>query len=415
MAQCEPWYVRVGRPPVFAAFRLGAWRLFGHHTGDAATMSVLQQAFWAYKRDRPLAGRWRIRRRLADALTPGRHVVDDSAGAAVTMVFVGDVMPLRPFSDDLPTVELSTDAAAALTGDVLFANLEGPVGELGDHEWGGGLLGGAPRLAMSEDELTAHLAYLRSGTNNLVATTANNHAWDLGADGVRSTAEVLRQHGVQVAGTWPSAEQAADHVTLTVDDHVIGLVAFTFGTNGLGGSAQQAPMVNTAGLNDRDPRIAGDRLVAAVKNARVAGCEFVVVSLHWGLEFEWHPTVPQIRLARRLVDAGADIVWGHHPHVAQPAEVRHRADGTGTGLIVYSAGNLVTPSPMAHTRLSLALRVTVGPDHRLGTVELVPLLFDAGSTNGHYRLCTVHTGPDHTSAARIADHLRRAAPGVTLA
>lgn len=410
MARCEPWYVRVGRPPLFTAFRLGAWRLFGHYTGDAGTMGVLDQAFWAYKRDRPLAGRRRARRRLAGALAPGRHVVDGSIDDGTTMVFVGDVMPLGPFCAGRPSVEPSVDAAAALRCDVLFANLEGPVGALADDEWGGGLLGGAPRLAMSEDELATHIDYLRAGADTLVVSTANNHSWDLGAGGVGRTLDLLRQHQVVVAGTWPAVDLAADHVSFRTADRAVGVVSFTFGTNGLGGSAQQEPMVNVTGLNDRDVRGAADRLVTAVQRARSAGCELVVVGLHWGLEFEWYPTVRQIELARRLVDAGADIIWGHHPHIVQPVEIHQRTGGTGAGLIIYSAGNLVTPATMPHTRLSLAVRVTVDAAHRLRVVELVPLVFTAGSADGSYRLDTLVAAPDRTSAARIADQLRTATP-----
>jgi poly-gamma-glutamate synthesis protein (capsule biosynthesis protein) len=57
------------------------------------------------------------------------------------------------------------------------------------------------------------------------------------------------------------------------------------------------------------------------------------VSLHWGIEHVTWPSPEQIAVARRLIEAGASIVWGHHPHVVQPIE-RH-----GDGLIAYSLGN----------------------------------------------------------------------------
>lgn len=410
MANCEPWYVRVGRPPVFAAFRLGAWRLLGGYTGDSATMGLLDQAFWAYKRENPLTGRRGARRLLADALSVGRHPVGGSAEhATATMVFLGDIMPLRPFCETMPKVELAPEVTSALGADALFANLEGPVGDAAAAGDGGGLLGGAPRLAMTDAELAVHLEYLRASEGSLVMATANNHAWDLGVEGVRRTVETLRRRGVTAAGTWTTADHAADFVVAAVGRHRVGVVPFTFGTNGLHGPAQDRAMVNVAGLNERDVGAAGDRLEAAIREARSAGSGLVVVSLHWGLEFEWYPTERQIGLARRLVDAGADIVWGHHPHVIQPVEVRKRRANHGAGVIVYSAGNLITPVLTPHTRLSVAVRVGVvcAGDHlRVHDVEVIPLVLSPGQRCDHYRLDTLAGMTDRADAAVITDHLR---------
>jgi poly-gamma-glutamate synthesis protein (capsule biosynthesis protein) len=67
----------------------------------------------------------------------------------------------------------------------------------------------------------------------------------------------------------------------------------------------------------------------------------VVVSLHWGAEFATSPTAWQRRIASELIEAGADLLLGHHPHVLQPIESYTARDGR-TGLIAYSLGNFIS-------------------------------------------------------------------------
>jgi len=66
-----------------------------------------------------------------------------------------------------------------------------------------------------------------------------------------------------------------------------------------------------------------------------ADSSVVVVSIHWGEEYETSPSTLQRKIAYELIDAGADLVIGHHPHVIQEVEVY------GNGLIAYSLGNFI--------------------------------------------------------------------------
>ncbi|MGC3998465.1 MAG: CapA family protein [Anaeromyxobacter sp.] len=75
--------------------------------------------------------------------------------------------------------------------------------------------------------------------------------------------------------------------------------------------------------------------------AAAAQADAAIVSLHWGIEYEQQPREPDVALARRLAEAGALVVLGHHPHVLQPVELYRRADGR-TAVIAYSLG---TSSP----------------------------------------------------------------------
>lgn len=69
--------------------------------------------------------------------------------------------------------------------------------------------------------------------------------------------------------------------------------------------------------------------------------DLVVVSLHWGDEYAADPTPWQRRVASELIEAGADVILGHHPHVLQPIESHAARDGR-VGLIVFSLGNFVS-------------------------------------------------------------------------
>ena len=76
-----------------------------------------------------------------------------------------------------------------------------------------------------------------------------------------------------------------------------------------------------------------------------------MVVVHWGDEYDDGPSLPQVRAAHALVDAGADLVIGHHPHVLQGVQ-RH-----GRGLIAYSLGNFLFENTNDPPRLTGVLRV----------------------------------------------------------
>jgi poly-gamma-glutamate synthesis protein (capsule biosynthesis protein) len=120
--------------------------------------------------------------------------------------------------------------------------------------------------------------------------------------------------------------------------------------------------------------------VEAVR-AAAAQADAVVVSLHWGVEYETQPRTDDVELAHALADAGALVVLGHHPHVLQPVELYRRADGR-TAVIAYSLGNFVsnqsrryvhgvTPEKVAQTRDGLLLRVALARrDYGRGVVRV---------------------------------------------
>ena len=100
-----------------------------------------------------------------------------------------------------------------------------------------------------------------------------------------------------------------------------------------------------------------DKLRGWVKAAHKR-CDVLVVALHGGIERQPFPTAYQVTLAHAFIDAGADVVWGHHPHVLEGTELYKGHP------ILYSMGNLVSHTPAVGGLISLSFN---GTDFQSGT------------------------------------------------
>lgn len=187
-----------------------------------------------------------------------------------------------------------------------------------------------------------------------VASVANNHAVDYGREAFRDTLRHLRDGGIASVGGGRDTGQAYRPLYVDLDDLRIGLVAATRVLPAGFGAGPDRPGVASA--------YEEARLLAAVEEAR-SRADVVAVLIHWGVELATEPDETQVRLGRALVDAGADIVAGHHPHVLQPV-VRY-----GGAIIAYSLGNFVFSSGSHAPRRTMLLRVGVLPDGGLVAAE----------------------------------------------
>lgn len=113
-----------------------------------------------------------------------------------------------------------------------------------------------------------------------------------------------------------------------------------------------------------------DRIVEEVRAAR-RQAHLVIVSLHWGIEYARYPQEEQRRLAHRLIDAGACLVLGHHPHTPQPLERYHR------GVIAYSLGNFVFDATRPRARTGALLRCTLTVAG-VRAAQLIPVVIHRG-------------------------------------
>ncbi|MEU3187939.1 CapA family protein [Streptomyces sp. NPDC006923] len=163
-------------------------------------------------------------------------------------------------------------------------------------------------------------------------STASNHALDDGADGVRRTLDAFDKAGVKHAGSARSAAEAARPALLTAGGAKIAQLAYTYGTNGFPMPDGQPWAVGL--INER-------KIVADARAARRAGADVVVVSLHWGTEWETDPDEDQIGLGKKLTASRTggrpdiDLILGTHAHVPQPYE---KVNGTW---IIYGMGDQI--------------------------------------------------------------------------
>jgi len=169
---------------------------------------------------------------------------------------------------------------------------------------------------------------------------ANNHALDLGREGLAETAAHLEAAGIAVVGTNPVDGQALEPLIWQVRGIRLAFLAF----NGLPGS-----QVTLSGADGSPMGWDQDRAVEAIAVARDQA-DAVIVSIHWGYEYETRVDPAQRDAAQALLEAGADLIVGHHPHVVQAVEV-----DSGRA-VAYSLGNFVFDQPQPKAQRGLALR-----------------------------------------------------------
>jgi len=199
-------------------------------------------------------------------------------------------------------------------------------------------------------------------------TTASNHVLDQGTDGVIETLGVLDAAGLDHTGSARSAAEARQQVWAEVAGVRIAHLAYAYGFNGF---AVPSELPWLANLIDEET------ILADAASVRQQGAEVVVVSLHWGEQYQSAPNRQQRDLGPRLLASpDVDLLIGHHAHVVQPID---RIDGEW---LVYGLGNLLSAQPNAVRRdeLLVTVTVTVAGDGTLTTdLRALPLHLDAGS------------------------------------
>jgi poly-gamma-glutamate synthesis protein (capsule biosynthesis protein) len=203
--------------------------------------------------------------------------------------------------------------------DLVFGNLETPVApEHGGH--------GRPFIFNAPAELPAALK--QSGFQ--VMALANNHAYDQGPKGVRETLERVEAAGLVGIGAGMDRARAEGAHILERKGIRIGLLACTdlFNCN----QNLREDQAWVAALDE-------ERTVQAVREVRPK-VDVVILSVHWGVEYQHQPSERQRAMAARLQEAGVDLILGHHPHVLQPLE-RGTVQGRPVA-VAYSMGNFIS-------------------------------------------------------------------------
>ncbi len=158
----------------------------------------------------------------------------------------------------------------------------------------------------------AHVNILLEGSVD-VLNTANNHCYDFYRDGYADTLQVLDDAGIDHFGSvYYSRKNGFDHVVVKeVNGIRFGLFGFTYPT-------------------DTDLKHA-EQLIKKLQEEE--HCDYIIASLHWGRETHLIPGAGNARYAKKILDLGADMIYGHHPHVLQPIAFHNNKP------ILFSTGN----------------------------------------------------------------------------
>ncbi len=276
-------------------------------------------------------------RRPAAAVVPYPHEL-----AQASFAVAGDVIPHEAVRQAAAAAGPGAEGWGALfsgvsdifkKADFGFVNLETPVAPA--HSKGS-------KPFMFDAPIALLDALKNSGIK--IVSFANNHVMDQGWAGFTETREHLRDEGLLIAGSGDTAQQSWQPVFTEANGIKVGWLGMTRWLNGnrnpdrddqphvnffpYPGEAGDAPGMDEAGVID------------AVKKAR-AQCDFLVVSIHWGVEYAPAPRPEDVEVAHKMLEAGASVIVGHHPHVLQPVETYRTTDGRNT-VIFYSLGNFLS-------------------------------------------------------------------------
>ncbi|PIR46980.1 MAG: hypothetical protein COV07_01435 [Candidatus Vogelbacteria bacterium CG10_big_fil_rev_8_21_14_0_10_45_14] len=267
----------------------------------------------------------------------------------VSLLFVGDIMADRGVGASVRQNGkgdynfLFNFAPLLKTADITFGNLEGPISDKGYD------LGNTYSFRMDP----AFVQALGNAGFDAVSI-ANNHIGDWGRAAFEDTLLRLRTGDILAVGAGEDEEDAMRPRVMERNGIKIGFLGFSdVGPTWLAGPKGQ-PVV----LMASHPDIKG-----IIEKAKM-DVDHLVVSFHFGEEYQKTPTARQQDFARRAVNAGASIVVGHHPHVVQPVE---RYKGS---VIAYSLGNFIFDQYFSSdTMEGLALRVVVSKEEILEVIE----------------------------------------------
>lgn len=222
----------------------------------------------------------------------------------VTLLGFGDVMldrAVRSLMDNnglsYPFEKIVGDIGGT---DYVFANFEGPIKEI--------------PVATSKSisfRFKPDVVQVIKDAGITIVSIANNHALDQGWGGREDTKKFLEAGGVSYFGNPKNEHDENVHISNISGSRVAFL-----------------------GYDDTIFKIDVDAAAAYIQQLKAEN-DYVIVSVHWGVEYVHTPTSRKVELAHRFADAGADLVIGHHPHVVQTMEIYNGVP------IFYSLGNFV--------------------------------------------------------------------------
>ncbi|MCK5061622.1 AmmeMemoRadiSam system protein B [Candidatus Parcubacteria bacterium] len=227
----------------------------------------------------------------------------------ISMLFFGDMMLDRSVKDRINEngfdylFEKLDDINFFNNYDIVSTNLEGTVTDNGEHY--------APSMAYDFAFSPMQINSLKKYNFNFF-TIANNHLSDQGKKGINETRNNLKSLGFEYVGCQDGVIDSCSTKKLEIKNKSVGMIGIS------------------AVYSDLDE----DKLKNTIVDIKDLA-DIVVVNAHWGAEYKRDFDLKQQNLAHKIIDAGADIIIGHHPHVIQGIEVYRNKP------IFYSLGNFI--------------------------------------------------------------------------
>ena len=187
---------------------------------------------------------------------------------------------------------------------------------------------------------------LKLGFN--MVSLANNHTLDKGERGVRAMLNFWHKKEIEnpdlcIAGSYSSFEDRAKPRIFKKNGITYAMLAYTYGTNGIPIPKGKEYLVNvyTKSMLKQDIQELRPKV------------DLLIVSMHWGIEYDFNPSKEQKELAHLLASLGVDIVIGNHPHVIQPIE------WIGKTLVIYSLGNFISAQKDTKKRIGMLAGIDI--------------------------------------------------------
>ncbi|MDP2216441.1 MAG: CapA family protein [Methanolobus sp.] len=259
----------------------------------------------------------------------------------VTLLAVGDItLQIKDNSHPFRNVSSIFEKK-----DILFGNLETVLSDEGEPAKKSVVLKSSPIKGK----------YLKDVDFD-VLNIANNHILDLGIEGLKNTLNTLENYNLNYIGT-NSNNSNSKSLILEKNGIKLGFLGYTIGR------FKENNELCISKLNEK-------QIISDIKSLK-AKCNFVVVSLHWGTENVFYPSPKQIDLAHCLIDTGATLILGHHPHVIQGIEKYKN------GLIAYSLGNFQFDTKLSQSKISDSIIFSVDFDENgIQSYEVIPVVID---------------------------------------
>ena len=199
---------------------------------------------------------------------------------------------------------------------------------------------------------------LAKANNNTVASMANNHAFDYGIDGMKDTMKYLKDAGITPIGAGNTEDEAHQAVVKDINGRKITILNYMDSNNFAEYSYDVMPYANGSSPGYS----AYDSADAQKQISEHNDSDMIVAYLHFGNEYSNSPNEDQVKIAHELIDYGADVVLGSHPHVTQGIEMYNGKP------IFYSLGNFIFDQSNEATHSAYFVRINLVDDRGECTV-----------------------------------------------